>query len=55
MIDVKGMLVTIMKLAMLALDKFLLFPWAYIAVTNFVFNDYKKEDPSVDPGRLRSN
>ena len=32
------------------------FPWAYIAVTNSLsFNDYKKEDSSVDSGRLRSD
>ena len=32
------------------------FPWAYIAVSNSVgFNDYKKEDSSVDSTKLRSD
>ena len=32
------------------------FPWAYIAVSNSVgFNDYKKEDISVDSTKLRSD
>ena len=32
------------------------FPWAYIAVSNAVgFNDYKKEDSSVDSSKLRSD
>ena len=32
------------------------FPWAYIAVSNGVsFNDYKKEDSSVDSTKLRSD
>ena len=32
------------------------FPWAYIAVSNsYGFNDYKKEDSSVDSTKLRSD
>ena len=32
------------------------FPWAYIAVSNAVgFNDYKKEDSSIDSTKLRSD
>ena len=32
------------------------FPWAYIAISNAVgFNDYKKEDSSVDSTKLRSD
>ena len=32
------------------------FPWAYIAVSNSMsFNDYKKEDTSVNSGKLRSD
>ena len=32
------------------------FPWAYIAVSNSIsFNDYKKEDTSVNSTKLRSD
>ena len=32
------------------------FPWAYIAVSNSMsFNDYKKEDTTVNSGKLRSD
>uniref|UniRef100_UPI000B0EC55E hypothetical protein n=1 Tax=Pelagibacter ubique TaxID=198252 RepID=UPI000B0EC55E len=32
------------------------FPWAYIAVSNAMsFNDYKKEDTSVNSNKLRSD